>query len=425
MVRILAAVTILVLLGGQAVARPGSQSRIAPRPVAWQGEYIVSNSSSLAPPARETAGPDTFVLYGGPDHPTEGKFQLADRRTPDWGGGNGLPGGYGGGPDAWKPVDQTKWASYWHVDTFNAENLNSNGPGNRAMWSGLETGAPGAESWVTPPGYGNHWSDVLIYESEPLVDPTVGQVVNLDFYFNHETEPGFDFFQVQYDSAGTWETVLSADGSNKDAGNVFPAPGVQFSAVQTADIQYSGLDYGGDNGDQIRIRLLVSSDGAWSDEDGQWPTDGGAAQVDDIVLTTSQGTFTEDFEGAGPYLFEPFVHPFAGDFADVYTWLSDPDPCRSHFSPVLGFIDYGQQVRNGPGHTGATSTGGSTSPGVFYGIEGNFVVNYSGGLSFGEVSLRNDGPTAVPGSIPLRHRPGFDTSMTSPISCSLAPSSCS
>ena len=81
--------------------------------------------------ARETTGPDTFVLYGGPDHPTEGKFQLADGVTPDWGDGNGLPGGYGGGPDAWTPVDLTEQPIYWNVDTFNAANLNGNGAGNR------------------------------------------------------------------------------------------------------------------------------------------------------------------------------------------------------------------------------------------------------------------------------------------------------
>ena len=36
-------------------------------------------------------------------------------------------------------------------------------------------------------------------------------------------------------------------------------------------------DYGGDLGDQIRIRLVVQSDGAWSDQDGLWPTTAGAA----------------------------------------------------------------------------------------------------------------------------------------------------
>jgi len=92
--------------------------------------------------ARETAGPDTFVLYGGPDHPTEGKFQMSDGKTPDWGGGNGLPGGYGGGADAWTPVDLTKTDVYWQQSEFNTFNLGGHGLGNKAMWCGVPVGDP-------------------------------------------------------------------------------------------------------------------------------------------------------------------------------------------------------------------------------------------------------------------------------------------
>jgi hypothetical protein len=390
-VRILAvAIALLVIAGPVSSDRAPEEAAPTPIPVRTvPGTILTSSSTTSGLALRETAGLDSFVLYGGPDHPSEGKFQMADGSTPDWGGGNGLPGGYGGGPNAWKPVDLTQRPTYWHVDTFNAENLNGNGAGNRAMWCGLSAGEPETEYWATPPGYGNSWEDILIYESPPVSNPTAGQVVGLDFFFNYDTETGFDFLYVEFERDGAWVEACVIDGSNKDTSNAFPPPGVQFSAVQTRPIEYFGNDYGGDYGDQIRLRIRFQSDGAWSDEDGRWSTHGGAAQVDDISLTTSHGTLAEDFESEGPYLFEPFVRPFAGDFADVYTWLSDSDPCRVHFSPVLGFIDYGQQVRNGPGHTGATSTGGSISPGVSYGIEGNYVVNYNGGLSFGEAALWN------------------------------------
>ena len=43
-----------------------------------QGVVITSSSSSLVLATRETAGLDTFVLYGGPDHPTEGKIVMPD-----------------------------------------------------------------------------------------------------------------------------------------------------------------------------------------------------------------------------------------------------------------------------------------------------------------------------------------------------------
>ena len=78
-----------------------------------------STSSSLV--ARETAGPDTFVLYGGPFNPDEGKFE-----TP------------GGAPDlqGWVTQDLTDAPLAWQVSTFKADNLNGNGPGNLAFWCG-------------------------------------------------------------------------------------------------------------------------------------------------------------------------------------------------------------------------------------------------------------------------------------------------
>jgi hypothetical protein len=361
-----------------------------PRIPVIAGENVVLTSSGTHLAARETSGPDTFALYGGPDHPTEGKFQLANGLTPDWGGGNGLPGRYGGGPEAWTPADLTDDPVFWHRSQFNAQALGIVQPSpNHAMWSGVEVGDPVGETWERLPGYGNSWKDALLYESEPLADPSVAQIVNLDFYFHHDVEPGYDYFNVQYDSAGTWTSVLRIDGTDADSLG-FGAPGVQFSAVQMVPIVFTGGDYGGDAGDQIRIRLIVTSDGAWSDEDGLWPTVAGAAQVDEITLSHSLGSFTEGFEAEGPYLFEPDKATFVGDYAGVYTRLTDIDPCRENRTPVAGFMDTGQIVRNGPGIGGEISTGGSTSPGVSYGIPGNYVLNYTGGLSFGEVNLTNE-----------------------------------
>jgi hypothetical protein len=352
---------------------------------------ITSSSSSLVLATRETAGLDTFVLYGGPDHPTEGKFQMVDGVTADWGGGNGLPGGgYGGGPNAWIPVDLRDQPVYWHVDTFAAENLNSNGPGNRAMWSGVAAGDPLSATWSNSPGYGNDWNDRLLYESAAVPDPSVGETVTLDFFFNHDVEPGYDYFVVEYDSAGRWTEVYAIDGDNADTLGVLQPPGVQYSTVGANPIVFVGNDFGGDYGDQIRIRLSVYSDGAWSDQDGLWPTSTGAAQVDDISVSNSVETLTETFEGPGPYKFNPDKSPFAGDYADVYPRFSDVDPCRDNLTPLIGFMDTGQIIRNGPGLGGDVTTGGSTSAGIDYGIVGNWVINYTGGLSFGVTRLTNE-----------------------------------
>ena len=363
------------------------ERKTEPVPVPVEAGSILTSSSSSAVAARETAGPDTFVLYGGPEHPTEGKFQLADGVTPDWGDGSGLPGGYGGGPEAWTPVDLTKEPIYWNVDTFNAENLNSNGPGNHALWCGFDVDNSWTDEWHHVPGYGNRWDAVLYFESAPLADPSVGQTVDLDFFFNYDTEPGYDFFEVQYylrNSFGSgWITVLSVEGSNKDVAGNFAAPGVQFSTVQTAPIVYEGNDYWGNHGDQIVIRLRFESDGAWSDEDGAYVTTGGAVQLDDISLSHTGYSSFEDFEGAGPFEWVQEQLPFFGDFADLYAGMTDLDPCRSNTTPVAAFVDRGQIIRNGPGTDGMTHTpGGLTWPWIEYGVPGYYVVNNIGGLGF-------------------------------------------
>ncbi len=389
-----ASLTLMVLIAGLLWSSPSSADRTArsastetPIPVVHgPGRVLTSGGTGLTP--RETAGPDTFTIYGGPDHPTEGKFQMLDPAIPDWGGGNGLPGGYGGGPNAWTPVDDTFQPTYWQQSGFNAANLNNNGPGNQAMWCGLDAADPRTQGWASPPGYGNGWDQILLYESPPVADPALGQVVALDFWFNHDSERGYDFFSVEYDSAGWWTQVLSIDGTNGVAGN-FAAPGVRFSDVANKQIEFDGFDYGGDAQDQIRIRIRFRSDGAFSDADGFLDTSGGAVQMDDISLTTSLGFFNEDFEGPGPYLFEPASAPFAGDFAGVYSLLTQNDPCRNNPTGVAAFIDTGQIVRNGPGANGQVSTGGSTSPGSDYGVPGSFVVNYTGGLSDNDESVTN------------------------------------
>jgi len=388
----------MVMAAGTAMAATKSPSTdVSELHFAVQGEGTVLSSatSSQSLLLREAAGPDTFDLYGGErrlvrdpdgvpgsgDEYVEGKFEDPLGVSPR---------GLSPNPGDWTGVDRTDQPNYWQVNTFNAENLNGNGAGNNAMWSGLEAGIPATAGWSDAPGYGNNWNDVLLYESAPLADQTVGQTVDLDFFFNYDTEVGFDFVHVEYEVAGTWVGILEISGTNKDpVTGVFPSPGVQFSQVATGSIVYAGNDYAGPNGDQIRIRIRFESDGAFSDEDGDF-VGSGATQVDDITVTSSLGAEFEDFEGGGPYLWTPDKEPFAGNFADVFAGFADIDPCVGNPTPQVGFIDYGQEPNNGPGTNGLASTGGTTSDNWSYGIPGGFVFNYNGGLSLGEVNMNNE-----------------------------------
>jgi hypothetical protein len=134
--------------------------------------------------------------------------------------------------------------------------------------------------------------------------------------------------------------------------------------------------------------MRATSDGGWSDEDGLNPTTAGHSQIDDITVTHLDGTDIENFEGAGPYEWNPEKAPFAGFFGKFFSRVTDLDPCRDAESPVMGFVDDGTPPSN-PSYTG-TGTGGTTSDNWSYGVPGGWVTNYNGGLSLGALSSRNE-----------------------------------
>ena len=256
-------------VGARLSAEPEPSPPTATRFATGTG-YLHSASTATALSSRQSAGPDTFDVYGGP---------LRRLRDPDGIPGSGdeyvegkfedevgfVPRGLSPDPGDWTGVDLTDQPSRWHVDTFNAENLGG-GVGNRAMWAGLPVGDPETVGWSAAPGYGNDWTSILQYESDVVTDPLVGRIVDLDFAFNLDTEPGHDFLTVEYERAGTWVEVFSISGSSKEGG-IFPSPGMLYSQQpDRLPIEYSGGDYGA--GGRVRIRIVFRSDGAFSDEDG-------------------------------------------------------------------------------------------------------------------------------------------------------------
>jgi FlgD Ig-like domain len=308
---------------------------------------------------------DTFVLYGGPGS-LEGKFQT-------------VLGGSGGAADlqGWIGVDRTQQPTFWHGDTFNASAF-TGAVGNRAMWCGVPAATPG---FATPPGYGNNWDDRLVFNT--AVNPVSAHDVRLQFEYNYESEGGYDFFIVEYDSAGVTQTLLSVSGSSADTNGVF----VPLLFDQSWSMPNTA--FGGQGGDQITIRLRFTSDGAWSDEDGLNPTSVGAVQADNLKVWIDGGLVsTADFDGAaGDADWVNEAAPFVGDFAKVFQSFNDIDPCRSNVTPVAGFVDNGTPPSNAPGET----TGGMISANWSYGVPGGWVTNFDGGLTFSsDFALNND-----------------------------------
>lgn len=251
------------------------------------------------------------------------------------------------------------------------------------MWAGRTVvQRPG---WATAPGYGNSWNALMSYHST-VGDPSVGQTIGLDFVFNHDTEPGYDYFDVEYDSAGVAVRVFHIDGDNRDSSGGFVP--LSFASQSPAPIVYGANGYGGPSNDEIVIRFALRTDGAWSDEDGKYASDGGA-QVDDISVSRLAGSDFEGFEGLSQdFLWQPDKDPYAGDFGEVFVMVNDLDPCRENETPALGFIDDGRGPYN-PSYSG-TGTGGTVSDNWSYGVFGGWVVNYNGGISAGSLDQNNE-----------------------------------
>jgi len=336
---------------------PAAELPLRARATDASPEFFSGNGAALS-----RAVLDTVYLLGGPNSVT-GKFQTV-LVSP-----GGLPDAQG-----WFGVDRTEAGTYWNISSFNAENLDT-GLNNNAIWSGVPQGTLG---FRTAPGYGDNWDDQLVFTENVL--PNEAFSARLRFVFNYDTEPTYDFFFVDYDSAGTWTTLASYDGTNADEQGNFLFPEVFDQTVNFV------AGTAGRFGDELRFRLRFLSDGAASDEDGQFDSQG-AVQIDNIVVNIGGAEISRaDFEGSADDADWVIVKaPFAGDFSKIFPNFQEADPCRSNISPAFSFIDTGADVNNAPGE----STGGTTSANWDYGIPGGYVVNYNGGLA-GNVPLYNE-----------------------------------
>jgi hypothetical protein len=267
------------------------------------------------------ASGDTLYVFGGPDR-GDGKFQVdGNRLIPD--------------DEGWTPLGQFDDGSppYWHVDTFNAELLDGSVPGNRAMWCGRYF--PSCPGEPENPGYGNNVKASIVW-SQVVSDTTLATQVTLTARLNHDTEPGYDYLYLEVWQAGDWAMIRSWNGANKSGGVFVPVDVSESFTVQP-------VDYTGEQGDEIHLRWRFRSDGAFSDEDCLWPTNG-AAQVDNIAVMFDQGSGPvqstyDDFE-PGSTANWVFDNPLCS-LAKVWPQLADVGVCGTNVTPQLAFIDDG------------------------------------------------------------------------------------
>jgi hypothetical protein len=181
------------------------------------------------------------------------------------------PGGQAD-PQGWTTRDRTVYPAFFHVDDF-AGMPAPYAPlrGAKSLWCGVRNDAVYC-TYNAAPGYGNSW--MQFFES---VDFPASGEVHVDYLARWDVEPGYDFVWVEYLSkTGTWQ-----DGGYGSALNGMGA-GLQSTVVPGDSLAGT-----------TRIRFVMYSDGAFSDEEGLFPTDG-AIEIDS--LTVWDGTGVVDFQ---------------------------------------------------------------------------------------------------------------------------------
>jgi hypothetical protein len=332
----------LVLVAGSALADNAPQRMHSVGPVPEVQAQAQGFAKALG---------DTIYLIGNPRNPD----QYSDGGVGPQVNGTfqdqfGNPGWYG-----WTHEDETYSAeSFWNVSTFQAIS------GTYSMWCGT--------TFDGDPGYGNAWSQNLVYTYQ-VANGGVANTVQLIVTVQNDSEPGYDYTYVEYNLGGVWN-IWNVGGY--DSNRTF-----NFNDTVT----YQPGDYVGSGSNQIQLRIRCSSDGAWSDEDGLWDTNG-FAQIDDIQVYVG-GALVEDegFEAgpSGTYNWVPVLDPGVGDYAALYLNLQDEDICVSNFTAQVAFVDDGVVV---PG------TGGSACTTWCYG-PGGFIVNNTGGLQGPDYHISN------------------------------------
>ena len=328
-------------LAGAAVADDGILpdhvlDRLTTRSIAHQGE--VSAATDLA-----KASGDTIYLLGGPDR-LDGRFEDA----------TGQPAWHG-----WTSVDFTD------ADTDNAWHVQDQYvlSGSYSMVCGAEIPQPAGSVW----GYGNNWRMALL-QTHAVDDPSQTRTLRVTGTLRVDTEPQYDYVYLQVQKADTWVEI--SDEAVWD--------GVQDVSFDFSTSFRAG-DYSGSSDDEIRIRFYFASDGAASDQDGDYDSDG-ACLLDDVTVMIDGATVAfDDFEDGTSGNWTGEVLPGAGDFAALYGNLQDLDPCRGNPSIQVAFVDNGVVV---PG------TGGTPCITWCYGPEG-YIVNNTGGLLGPENHVEN------------------------------------
>jgi hypothetical protein len=233
---------------------------------------------------------------------------------------------------SWARHDNTAQIAIWvHVDTFNPGECACPVEGSKAWWCGTR-GNPADLylcSWDCPPGYGNAWNQMLQIDAFEFTG-----AVTFSYCGYFDSEPDYDQTVVEYDAGGNNWVEMPEGATYDGALCTIAVHTIPLTTVKT------------------KLRFHFVSDGAWSDQDGLWCTDG-AFIVDSLVVDDEDvdpnpidyedcelapvGATTSDGDLNGIFWNGMVETPF-GMYSGVYTNLGDKDPCGDNFGTQVVFF---------------------------------------------------------------------------------------
>jgi len=170
--------------------------------------------------------------------------------------------------------------------------------GTYSWWCGtLDYDEPGEDEG----GYGNDWVDYLVVPDLDL-DGLGSAYPIMTFAYRFDLEPDYDYAWIEAESLGVY--------TNLNRGYTGSSSGWQ-------DYGIFGFLLGDYDQAPFSARFHVRSDGGYSDEDGNYDSDGGAFHCDNVkVFEYGVGTtyFLDDAEDDLPDVCVPGVQTPAGDF---------------------------------------------------------------------------------------------------------------
>ena len=307
----------------------------AARPPAWEAEVPATTPAAWPAPDPESAAPrtvrsDTLFLfpssgpgaYGSPGTDARGF-------TFDGPGGEPEPAGwfpfshYEADEDRWHVAD-TAISAGTGTDMGRALPFDPGDPNNDySLWCGRENICSAAGGV----GYGNGWDQYAVVD---LAGHTVTSGLEISYAYRADFEGGvWDFFQVMVEVDGAWREVLLNDES---AERTYLEPTILLDLEDLGGLPT-----------QTRVAFRFSSDGAWSDEDGLFPTWVGAVWLDNIRIGVDGAeVFASDFEdGEAPAGLSFESLPGIASNAALYRDLHQSDPEMEDLTYCWAFFQEG------------------------------------------------------------------------------------